>query len=103
MFYHVTEKWDGGDLVPCGNPETFAERWPDAGELAQVHAHVVHLYSNVADAVRHAAWFCGGAGDILTIDEDAIDWHTDDLEFPHPVCARVPAHAVRRLDGEVAR
>ena len=44
---HVTPRWDGGDLVPLWSEAAFAERWPESPELANHHAHVVHLHDNV--------------------------------------------------------
>lgn len=92
-LYHVCENWDGGDLRPLGDEDAFLARWPEAGELAQVHAHCVHMYSSLADAEDHAAVF---GGEVLVIDAACLDVTIDSLEFDHPVTDRVPASAITR-------
>ena len=87
-FYHVTKNWDGGDLESLYDREgdeayeIFAERWPEAGGLADNHINLIHLHDNLSDAERFVRDF---GGEILEIelDEDAVE--IDNLEYPHPV------------------
>lgn len=98
MFYHVTSgKWDGEDLVPSGDEGAFSFRWPEAGELGQYHAHVIHMFDNKKDAEDFHASFSSEDGEILEIDPNEFDWEMDDLEFPHPVAKRVPTSAISRI------
>jgi hypothetical protein len=97
MFYHVVRKWDENDLVPLNDQDEFARRWPDAGELSQIHAYRVHMYFSLDEAKDHQDAF---GGEILVIDESMIDWQTDDLEINciHATARRVPADAIRRYE-----
>ena len=90
-YYHVCrDEWDGGDLISLHQQEgeaayqIYAERWPEAGELAQYHVHYVHLYETLDEAKEHQANY---GGEILRIDgePEEIGIESDDLEFPHPV------------------
>lgn len=87
-IYHVAPEGHEGDLeslhMQHGDEayEMYADRWPEAGELAVYHAHYVHCYSSKIDAEKHAASF---GGKVYTIDADDLDVEIDDLEFPHPV------------------
>lgn len=102
-IYHVAPADHEGDLeslyCQLGDSayEVYAERWPEAAELGQYHVHYVHLYSDLSDAIDHAA---ERGGKIYTVDvnyleESGIEIKNDDLEFPHPMVAEViPAEAI---------
>ena len=84
--YHVAPADHQGDLLSLYEQEgeeaydVYAERWPDAGELAQYHVHQVHLYSSLEEAQNHVH-----DGKIYEVDCSEIEVYIDDLEFPHPV------------------
>lgn len=101
-YYHVTPHWDGGDLESLyalhGDAayDMYADRWPDAGALAQYHVHVVHLYASYEAAAAHVDYY---GGQLLTIvdPDDDLPIHIDDLEegLPHPVSREsIPAQMV---------
>ena len=96
-MYHVTPKWDGGDLVPIGDEDAYTARWPDAGNLARYHAHVVHLHASRERAEEMQAVF---GGEILVVDVSGVDVNFDTLEAscPHWTAARIPARAIKRLE-----
>lgn len=107
-YYHVTEKWDGGDLESLvsihGESEAidiFAERWPEAVDLAYEHSSRIHLHDKIDDARRYAAVDDGEILEI-TLDGDAreeVFLMIDDLEYPHPVaCENIPAEYIRRVN-----
>ncbi len=90
-YYHVAKDWDGEAIESLYDQygdeayDIYAEKWPEAGELAQYHAHVVHLYADRKQAEEHADTF---GGDVLVIDDqdDELEITIDTLEFGHPVC-----------------
>ena len=90
-YYHVCrDEWDGGDLISLYQQEgeeayqIYAERWPEAGELAQYHVHYVHLYATLDEAKEHQGKY-GGEILVITGEPEEIGIESDDLEFPHPV------------------
>jgi hypothetical protein len=105
-YYHVCKRWDGHDLESLYRQHRddayaiYADRWPDAGELAQYHIMVVHCYDNIDDAIAHKDAF---GGDVLAIDADVLDrigitHYIDTLEFAHPVVSDyIPAEAITRI------
>lgn len=100
--YHVAaDGWDGGDLVSLYERygadayEMYADRWPEAAELAQYHAHYVHLYGTAGEAVEHQEQFGGIILAVDIPDEAEITIETDSLEFPHPIVRdRIPARYI---------
>ena len=105
IYYHVCEHWDGGDLESLyaryGQEayQRYAERWPEAGELAQYHVHVIHLHSSLEEAEEYQEAY---GGEILVIDDpdDELEVVTDDLEYPHPVVrGRIEARFVKPVNN----
>ena len=100
--YHVTKEWDGQDLESLyaiyGDEayDIYAEKWPEAGELAQAHAHVVHLHASIDEAKGFAAEF---GGEILEIDApEDYEIEIDSLEYDHPVCRHeIEKNSIRRI------
>ena len=86
LYHVVPDSYDGGDLrslyEQLGDDayEEFARRWPEAGDLGQVHANRVFLYDDIADAQSHADSF---GGRVLEIDPAGLDVRFDDLEIPY--------------------
>lgn len=103
-YYHVCQEWDGGDLLPLARRlrdegaalDAYADRWPEAGELAQYHVHWVHLYDTFEQAQDHVDEF---GGQILRIEPDEfLTIERDPLEFDHPVYRGViPAAYISRI------
>lgn len=104
-LYHVCNNWDNKDLESLykqyGNEayDIYAERWPEAGELAQAHIDYIHLYDTLEEAQEHAENF---SGEILVVEFDPdnleIEVERDKLEFNHPmVCNIIPKHLITRL------
>ncbi len=61
--------------------DKFAERWPEAGDLGQYHAHNVFFYDTMKEAQDHAETF---GGKVLKIDPSKIDaLKRDKLEVPY--------------------
>lgn len=88
-YYHVVDKYDGGDLESLYHRygdaayDMYLERWPESGNLSQYHAHNIHLYDSLEEAQKHSAYF---GGDVLEIiPDDALEVTIDTLEFPHPI------------------
>jgi hypothetical protein len=109
IYYHVCKRWDGYDLQSlyqrCNKNELqaikrYAQRWPDAGELAQYHIMYVHCWDNYNDAKQHAHDI---RGQILAIDTDildnnGIDYCIDMLEFAHPIVRDyIPKDAIKKV------
>lgn len=88
MIYHVAPADHSGNLESLyslhGDDayEMYADRWPEAGELAQYHAHYVHCYDSLDEAREHAAQW---GGKIYAIDTSEIEVERDNLEFDHPM------------------
>lgn len=101
-IYHVCENWDGGKLLSLaarlGESEAitaYAERWPEAGDLALAHVHLIHFYDAIDDAKEHAEAF---GGTVLEIDDGMVDVRRDTLEFDHPTAyGPVPVAAIREV------
>ena len=98
-YYHVCSSWDGKDLqslyAQYGDEAyvMYADKWPDSGNLSQVHAHVIHLHPSIDDAQKYADQY---GGMILTIDDNGLDITIDDYEYPHPVCKHeIPAENIQ--------
>lgn len=88
-LYHVANKWDGQKLESLYNQigeeayEEYANKWPEAAELAQEHAHYVHCYETLEDALNHKQEF---GGEVLKIELDEfVEVEIDNLEFAHPM------------------
>jgi hypothetical protein len=61
--------------------DLFAEKWPEAGNLNQEHAHRVFFYDNLAEAQSHAKQF---GGRIIGVDPSKVEGlHFDTLERPY--------------------
>jgi len=93
MIYHVAPADHSGNILSLyaqhGDAayEMYADRWPEAGELAQYHAHYIHCYDSLDDARAHAEQH---GGKVYEIDEDAlvedmVEIERDNLEFDHPM------------------
>jgi hypothetical protein len=100
-LYHVSENWDGGDLLSLYRQigtdayEEYADRWPDAGELGVYHVHYIHLHSTLGEAKAFADEF---GGEILEINADDLDIEMDRLEYPHPMVRDcIPAEYIKRI------
>lgn len=87
-FYHVAgPEYQSGPLQSLyrrhGDEayDIFAQRWPEAGDLGQYHAHRIFLYDKLDDALSHPS-----GGRILKVDGDELrrygDLMYDDLEIP---------------------
>ena len=102
-YYHVTDLWDGWPLESLydrygeGAYEMYAKKWPDSANLAQVHAHVVHLHSTLRKAWEYQQEY---GGEILRIDGTGLDIEMDSYEYPHPVCKEpIPVNSITILGG----
>ncbi len=102
-YYHVCNGWDGNDLLSLYQLEgedayeMYAERWPEAGELAQYHVHYIHLYETIEEAKAHQEEH---GGEILKIegDPEELGIEIDKLEFAHPIVRdRIPKEYISRL------
>jgi len=101
-YYHVTNKWDEGNLKSLADMigeseaiEVYASKWPEAGGLAIDHINVIHLHHEKEEAESFVADF---GGEILEIDGEEIEVVIDTLEYPHPVCRHeIDACLIRRL------
>jgi len=88
-MYHVAPSDHTGDLASLYSQhgdaayDMYAKRWPDAGDLAQYHAHYVHLYDSLADAHMHASVHGGKIYRVLP--DDLLVVERDALEFDHPM------------------
>ena len=105
-YYHVCMYWDGKDLESLYKQhgdeayEMFAEKWPESGNLSQVHAHVTHLHSSIKEAKEFAAQY---GGMILMIDDAGLEITIDDYEYeyPHPVCKHeIPAENIKEFAAQ---
>ena len=108
-YYHVAEKgYDGEALESLVSQygeseaiEIFAERWPEAINLAYEHSSRIHLHETLEEAIKYHSMY--GGGDILeiTLDEDGeceCGIVIDNLEFSHPVaCENIPAEYIKKL------
>lgn len=88
MIYHVAPADHTGNLeslyVQRGDEayDLYATRWPEAGELAQYHAHYIHCFDTLDQARDHAVAF---GGKIYEIDDEDLEVERDTLEFDHPM------------------
>lgn len=93
MIYHVAPAAHEGSLLSLyavhGEEayEMYAERWPQAGELAIYHAHYIHCYDSLDEAREHAAQHGGKiyAIDSAALADDLVVIERDALEFDHPI------------------
>ena len=99
MIYHVAPDDHQGNILSLYAQhgdlafDIYAARWPEAGGLAEYHAHYVHCYATREEADDHAAAF---GGRVLEVEDADLDVEIDALEFPHPmVRGQIPAQAVR--------
>lgn len=84
-LYHVVgPEYEGGPLRSLyarkGDAayDEFAQRWPEAGDLGQDHAHKVMFYDKLEDALSHADAF---GGKVLRVDPSMVDaLYLDTLE-----------------------
>ena len=99
---HVGHDWAPGDdllslyeVYGDAAYEMYAERWPDARELAIYHAHYVHCHATLVEAVKYQSEY---GGQILEIETDELDVFIDRLEYPHP-CVRdmIPAEYITQM------
>jgi hypothetical protein len=108
-LYHVVgDNWRPGQPLQSlyrqhGNDsyERFGQRWPDAADFAEYHAHLIFFYDNSRDAEEHAASL---GGRVVQVDPDQIDLRWDDLEAPGYWVTPydVPGTAVRLVDNAQA-
>lgn len=106
LMYHVAPEGHSGNLLSLYKQygddayQMYAGRWPESGNLAQDHAHYVHLHDNLKDAKAFAAQ---RGGKIYSIDpsmlaDDWIDVINDRLEYPHPMVRdEIPAEYLREI------
>lgn len=103
-YYHVCTKWDGSNLESLYKQhgedayEMFAAKWPEASELAQYHADIIHLHSNLDDAKEFCEEY---GGEILVIsDPDSeLNIKIDTLEYAHPVVyGEIDAEYISRFE-----
>lgn len=60
--------------------DKFAQKWPDAGDVGQYHAHQTFFYDNLDDAVAHQGAF---GGQVLKVDPTKVEGlKRDTLESP---------------------
>ena len=93
-MYHVTPKWDGGDLLSLyeqlGNVayDIFAQKHEIDNKLGIGNAHFVHCHYTVEEAREYKKIF---GGQILEIDASMLEVKHDCIEYPHPrVRGRMP-------------
>jgi hypothetical protein len=101
IAYHVCGSIIEGDLLSLyalhgeAAYDMYIERWADSGNLGQYHAHWVHLYDNLADAIKHQHEL---GGYIYQVDLSELDYRVDTLEFPHPMVRdSIPSWAISLL------
>jgi RNA:NAD 2'-phosphotransferase (TPT1/KptA family) len=106
MIYHVAPQEHQGAILSLyalhGDEayEMYATRWPEAGELAQYHAHYVHCHDSLDDAREHVEQHGGKIYEINAeaMAEDLIEVERDRLEFDHPmVRGEIPAEYIREV------
>lgn len=108
IFYHVTNKWDGGCLnslyLMYGEEaySIFLRKWPLSGDIGKHHVHFVHMYGDLREAQDHRNTF---GGEILIVDNSSnvlvIKLDTVEFHLQHWVCTHIPEKFVRRLLMEI--
>ena len=87
LFHVVGDDWREGQPLQSlhrrlGDEayDVFVERWPDAGDLGQYHAHEIFFYETHEDALDHAANF---GGRVVKVDSAKVNGlMRDKLEVP---------------------
>lgn len=106
LMYHVAPEGHSGPLLSLYKQhgddayQMYAGRWPESGNLAQDHAHYVHLHDNLKDAKAFAAQRGGKIYSIdpSTLADDWIDVINDRLEYPHPMVRdEIPAEYLKTI------
>ena len=102
-YYHVAgNDYRGGDILSLyarmGDAayDEFANRWPEAAEMAFAHAHYVFLYQDRSDADDHAAAF---GGQVVAVDGTGLDVVVDAHEGFPVVRDRIPSGNINPQDG----
>lgn len=102
-IYHVAPAEHTGDLLSLYRQhreeayELYAERWPEAGELGQYHAHYIHCYATLEEARAHTSGKIY-AIDVAAMEDDFMDVVIDTLEFAHPMVKdEIPAEYLREV------
>lgn len=103
-IYHVAPENHSGNLESLYKQhgddayEMYATRWPEAGELAQYHAHYVHCYSTLDEAREHTNGGKIYAVDVEAMEDDFIEVEIDNLEFEHPMVRdEIPAEYISEV------
>ena len=61
--------------------EAYAERWPEAGDMGQYHAHQTFFYDNLKEAQEHVEAF---GGQVIKVDPSKVKGLSrDNLEIPY--------------------
>lgn len=101
MLYHVTDCWDGGDLLSArarwGDDAIarYLERWPDAGvEMATAHVDRVFCFRRFEEAVE-ALGVIGG--ELLEIYDEYLDVEDDPAEGYPSVAERIDKQYISRM------
>jgi hypothetical protein len=102
MKYHVTKNWDGGDLeslaMRVGDDqeamEIFCDRWPEAGEAADLHIHCIFLYASLEQAIAHQENF---GGEILEINDEYLEIREDPYEGELYVRDEIEAEYIKKI------
>jgi hypothetical protein len=110
MIYHVTPKWDGGDLKSLKEQygdnayDVFVERWPEAERIAWEHIDYVHCFATREEAEYYLRdWREGVGGQLLEIDDRALETSMDRLERGQThvvVRGRIPARYIRHASDK---
>lgn len=119
IYYHVTKRWNGGDLETlfsrCGGNEnkalnTFVRKYrhcfdsfEETIDLGKKHIYYVHLWDKKSDAIEMAEEI---RGQILKIDdkEDELVVINDPYEFIHPMTRdTIPANMITKLSSHRKR
>ncbi len=100
-MYHVTPKWDGGDLLSLyeqlGNEayDIFYQKYGLENGLGFDHVHYIHCHYTVEEAKEYQRIW---GGQILEIDAKHLAVKHDCLEYPHPMVRDIiPKEYVRLL------
>ena len=109
-IYHVAPKNHTGDLISLFSQhgddayDIFAKRWPESSSLGQYHAHYVHCYATLDDAVGHLTNHVGDGKiyeiNVADLADDYIKVEIDSLEFPHPmVRGEIPGEYLKEISA----
>lgn len=108
MIYHVTQEWDGQDLVSLADrrewsdelAEEITQKWSDCNPWTYygTDGRYIHCHATLSEAEEFAGEY---GGEILEIDTGS-EWFDGRVEigteYPHPVVRRrIDAGCIRRV------